>query len=170
MNIQTLVITSLALVVLNGCSAASTVSSLKIPGLKGVDFGESVGQVKMAMVGHELTPQQSFENYTSYVCDGLNVAYDGVSFSPKFIFRNDKLISIEGAILNIDQPLINRFQNDMTTKFTAPVVDENGQVWQDGGVHVILSARDGNVGTNYNYLVLGEPTPPCMAAYSNRKK
>jgi hypothetical protein len=125
--------------ILTGCSAASSLSSLKVEGLKQVEFGESLEQVRAELKPFELLPGPVEDaQVLTYSCDGLTAKYDGCSFVPTFIFRKGKLMVVQGQITNPGPSLTKDLETDLSARLGTPQVHESSKLWSDGGVHVIL--------------------------------
>ena len=139
MNEKIFTASYLVAVLLTGCSAASSLVSLKVEGLNQVEFGESLEQVRAEMKPFELLPGPKEDNQVmTYSCDGLTAKYDGCSFFPTFIFRKGKLIVVQGQIANSGPSLTKDLETDLSARLGTPQVHDDSKLWSDGGVHVVL--------------------------------
>ena len=64
----------LSVVSLSGCATSSSLASLDIEGLKGVEFGQSVQEVKTRLPAFQMTPGPASANHKTYRCDGLTAS------------------------------------------------------------------------------------------------
>lgn len=151
-------IVGLSLVMLlNACSAVSTLSSLNIDGLSGVDFGESRQEVQQALKSFQLTPSVPDGIFSTCNCDGLVASYDGVKFAPIFLFRKGKLVQVKGFTVNTDRNAVYQLQQHLDTKLGPPQIHGSNRLYFDGGVKVCLSAMGRNEPTDYNYIAFENP-------------
>ena len=142
---------------LSGCSAASTINDLKIDELKGIDFGQTKGEVVAALGRYELRPEADSENYTVFDCDGLVATYDAVKFSPRFLFdKKGKLKIVNGLIINSEPALLVNLETYLEGKFGKAQVKDNSKLYSDGGVKVVLSTSGSATGA-YNFISFKSP-------------
>jgi hypothetical protein len=128
------------------------VPDLNISELKGVQFGQNKQELAAAIGSHELTPRPDQEKCSIYGCDGLIAHYQDIKFSPDFWFnKQGRLVMIDGLIINGNASTLSSLQSYLDGKLGKAQVNDDSDIWTDGGLKVILSSVGSNSGA-FNFI------------------
>jgi hypothetical protein len=155
-RIKSIFATLLVSLVVTGCSKASSVADLKIDELKGVDFGQSREELASALPTYQLSPRPDQDKCSVFTCDGLQAKYQTVKFTPNFLLVKNRLVRINGVIVNSEPVALAELQSYLDQKFGQPHIRDTSRRWSDGGVNVSLSSQGSDTGA-FNFIEFRSP-------------